>query len=253
MLQTTAKEVSLLMISDLVSLQFDFATKSFEENFETLSSLVKKTKQNSLVLAPELCLSGYSYTNLGESAKFSEKILPEIKKLSKDRILSLTLTQKRDGKFYDNAKMFYEGHEIYSRAKVKLFSLGDEQKYFQSGKTKDIGILSIDKVKVALLVCFELRFTKLWDKIKGADIILVPAFWGKARKSHLRALGVALAIANQCFVIISNSSDRDMASNSCIIDPFGVIKEDDNLNILTMPYDEKVIKKMRRYIDVGLR
>ena len=252
MLQTIAKEVSLLTISDLVSLQFDFATKSFEENFETLSSLVKKSKQNSLVLAPEFCLSGYSYINLEESAKFSQKILPELKRLSKGRILSLTLTQKKAGKFYDNAKIFYEGHEIYSRAKAKLFSIGDEQKYFQSGKTSDIGILKIDDVKISLLICFELRFTKLWDQIKGADIVLIPAFWGKARKSHLRALGIALAIANQCFVIISNSSDDDMASNSCIINPFGVITEDDNLNIITMPYDKKIIKKMRRYINIGL-
>lgn len=253
MLQITVKEASRLMISDLVSLQFDFTTKSFEENFETLSSLVKKTKKNSLVLAPEFCLSGYNYANLDKSAEFSEKILPKIKKLSGDRILSLTLTQKENGKFYDNAKIFHNGKEIYSRAKAKLFSIGDEQKYFQSGKTKDIGILNINKVKIALLICFELRFTKLWDKIKGADIILVPAFWGKARKSHLRALGMALAIANQCFVIISNSSDKDMASNSCVIDPFGVIREDDSLNILTMPYDEKTVKKMRRYIDIGLR
>ncbi len=241
------------MISDLVSLQFDYATKSFEENFETLSSLVKKTKKNSLVLAPELCLSGYSYEYLEESAKFSEEILPNIKELSKDRILSLTLTQKKDGKFYNNAKIFYNGDEIYSRAKVKLFSIGDEPKYFQSGKIQGISTTNIDKIKVALLVCFELRFTKLWDKVKGADIILVPSFWGKPRKSHLRALGIALAIANQCFVIISNSSDEDMASNSCIIDPFGVIVEDDNLDLLSVPYDKKIVKTMRRYIDIGLR
>ncbi len=241
------------MISDLVSLQFDYATKSFEENFETLSSLVKKTKKNSLVLAPELCLSGYSYEYLEESAKFSEEIFPKIRELSKDRILSLTLTQKKDGKFYNNAKIFYNGDEIYSRAKAKLFSIGDEQKYFQSGKIQDISTINIDKIKIALLVCFELRFTKLWDKVKGADIILVPSFWGKPRKSHLRALGIALAIANQCFVIISNSSDEDMASSSCIIDPFGVILENDNLDLLSVPYDKKIIKKMRRYIDIGLR
>jgi len=253
MWQTTAKEVYLSMISDLVSLQFDYATKSFEENFETLSNLVKKTKKNSLVLAPELCLSGYKYDNLDESANFSEKILPKIKELSKDRILSLTLTQKKDDKFYNNAKVFYDGEEIYSRAKAKLFSLGDEQNHFQSGEIRDISIINIQGVKIAILICFELRFTELWDKVKGADIILLPSYWGKPRKSHLKALSVALAIANQCFVVTSNSSDDNMASSSCIVDPFGVISEDDNLNITTMPYEKKTIKKMRRYIDIGLQ
>ena len=242
-----------MTISNLVSLQFDYATKSFEENFETLRTLVKKSEKNSLVLAPELCLSAYSYENLEESAKFSQKILPNIKELSKDIILSLTLTQKIDGKFYNNAKIFCDSQEIYSRSKAKLFSLGSEQDYFQSGKTEDMQIVENCGIKIALLVCFELRFVELWERLKGADIILVPSYWGKPRKSHLRALSIALAIANQCFVIVSNSSDTDMASGSCVIDPFGEIVEDDNLRFLSAKYDERLIKKMRRYLDIGIK
>ncbi len=241
------------MISDLVSLQFDYATRSFEENFETLSSLVKKTKKNSLILAPELCLSGYNYEHLEESARFSEKILPKIQELSRERILSLTLTQKRDGEFFNNAIIFHNQKKIYSRAKAKLFDLGNEQKYFKSGKTKDINIIDISGTKLALLVCFEIRFIDLWEKTKGADIILVPSFWGKPRKSHLRALGVALAVANQCFVVISNSSDEDMASGSSIITPFGDICEDDTSRLISNNFDKNIIKKMRRYINIGIK
>jgi predicted amidohydrolase len=241
------------MISNLVSLQFDYATKSFEENFETLSSLVKKTPINSLVLAPELCLSGYSFENLEQSAKFSQNVLKELKELSKKRILSLTMTEKIAGKFYNNAKIFFDNKEIYSQAKVKLFELGGEPLYFEGGDEKDIKIVECCGVKIAIIICFELRFIDLWQKIRGADIVLIPAYWGKPRKYQLRALSIAQAIANQCYVLVSNSSDEDMASNSSIINPFGEIKEDDKENILCEKFDKKVIQKMRRYMNIGLK
>ncbi len=252
MWQTIVKEVYLLMISKLVSLQFDYASKGFEENFEILKTLVAKTAKNSLVLAPELCLSGYSFENLEQSADFSQKVLPRMKELSKDKILSLSMTQKIDGKFYNNAKIFHDGKEIYSQPKVKLFKLGNEQDYFQSGKDEDVKLIEINGTKVAILICFELRFIELWKRVKGTDIILVPSYWGKPRKTQLDALSNALAIANQCFVIVSNSSDEDMASSSAIITPFGDASRDDDAQIITTKFDKNLIKKMRRYLDIGL-
>jgi len=252
MWQIIVKEASLLMISKLIALQFDYATKSFEENFETLRALVASCEKHSLVLAPELCLSAYSYENLEESAKFSQKILPQLRELSRNKSLCLTLTQEIDGKFYNNAKIFYDTKEVYSQAKVKLFALGGEPKYFQSGKTEDIKAVDVYGVKLSILICFELRFIELWERLRGSDVILIPSYWGKPRKSHLRALSIALAIANQCFVVVSNSTDMDMASGSCIIDPFGEVVDGDNLRLVSAKYDKRLIKKMRRYMDIGL-
>jgi len=252
MLQTTAKEVYRLMISDLIALQFDYATKSFEENFETLSSLVSKTPKNSLVLAPELCLSGYRYDNLEESSSFSQKLLPKIRKLSQNKIISLTLMQKVDNLYFNNAKIFYNGKEVYSRPKAKLFSLGEEEKYFAQGDGSKIQIVEIKGIKIALLVCFELRFIELWEKVKGADIILIPSYWGKGRKSHLESLSKALALINQCYVVVANSSDKNMASSSCVISPFGDVICDDFASTISAKYDTNTIRKMRRYINIGI-
>ncbi|NOX16436.1 MAG: carbon-nitrogen hydrolase family protein [Epsilonproteobacteria bacterium] len=239
------------MISDLVSLQFAYSKKSFKENFETLSFLVKNTPQNSIVLAPELCLSGYRYEELQKSADFSKKILPAVIKLSHKKTICLTLVLKIGEDFFNIAKIYHNQKEIYSRAKAKLFKLGNEEKYFTQGSEKDIKVVDIEGTKIALLICFELRFSKLWGKIKGADIILIPSYWGKGRKEHLKSLSIALAIMNQCFVIVSNSSDEDMASNSCIITPFGEIVQNDNLEIISKKYDKSLIEKMRRYINIA--
>jgi len=53
---------------------------------------------------------------------------------------------------------------------------------------------------------------------------------------------------NQCFVLLSNSSDSDMASSSAIIAPNGDVCIDDNKEIIDSVVDFREIKKMRRYI-----
>lgn len=236
----------------LVALQFNYENKSLEDNFKTLKRLLNKTPENSLVLAPELCLSGYKYDSMEESAKFSASILHEIKKLSTCKTIALTLIENIDGKYFNNLKIFHNGKIVQSRPKARLFPLGDEQLHFSSGVDKDIETITIDGIKIATLVCFELRFTELWQKTLGADIILVPAFWGKLRKAHLKTLCEALGVANQAFVIVANSSDEEMASSSAIVTPFGDVYRDDSAFIIKHEVDLNEIKKMRRYINIGL-
>jgi len=53
---------------------------------------------------------------------------------------------------------------------------------------------------------------------------------------------------NQCYVIVSNSSDADMASSSAIISPNGEVIQDDASDVIEGTVDFGEIKKMRRYI-----
>lgn len=236
----------------LVALQFAYKDKSLEENFETLATLVAQTLPNSIILAPELCLSGYKYEDMDKSAAFSKKIFPQILKLSCDKSIVLTLIEKENNSFFNTLYVLHNQTLIHKRAKAKLFPLGDEPKYFTSGSCDSIQVFNIDGIKIAVLICFELRFVELWYKILGADIILVPAFWGKARREHFETLTKALAITNQAFVIASNSCDEDMAASSGIITAFGEENRNNDLSLITQVYDPKINKTMRRYIDRGL-
>jgi hypothetical protein len=85
------------------------------------------------------------------------------------------------------------------------------------------------------------------------DILLVPALWGILRKRQLEIISDSLAVINQCYVMVSNSKNEDMASSSAIITPFGECVRDDEKDILQMQYDKKEIIKMRRYMDVGIK
>jgi predicted amidohydrolase len=137
---------------------------------------------------------------------------------------------------------------VHKQEKVKLFRLGDEDLYFRAGKKKKIKPFEIEGVKYAILICFELRFKELWKQIEGADVVLVVARWGLARKEHLEILSRSLAIMNQCYVLVSNSSDSDMASSSAVISPMGDITINDDLSAIEETIDFREIKKMRRYI-----
>ena len=236
---------------NLIALQVK-TTNDFQKNLEELKNLINSCEENSIILAPELALSGFSYDRMDEASTFSIKAIEEIKELSTNRIIALTFITKKDEKYFNTLYIFHNKKIIHTQSKFKLFPLGDELTHFKSGNLEDIKIININGLKIATLICFELRFPTLWEKIKGADVILNPAMWGLKRKDHYESISKTLALVNQCFVIASNSANDNMAKGSAIISPFGNVIKNDSKNKLEMIFDLDEIKKVRRYIDIGL-
>jgi predicted amidohydrolase len=239
---------------NLVALQFQTDDTNYQVNLDKLVSLINKAQEEDFIVAPELCLTGYSYDHLKDAANFSIDAIDTIKKLSKNKKISLTLTlfNKLSNKFTNTLHIFHKGQIVYTQDKSMLFTLNDEDKYFQAGNTDDFKIIEIDGLTIASLICFELRFLNLWEKFKGADIIIVPSMWGILRKQNFESLTNSLAIMNQCYVVASDSSNDTMASSSGIITPFGDEVRDDNKELISMLYDKKEIRKMRRYLNIGI-
>ena len=235
----------------LIALQIK-TTSNFQENLTYLKDLINLCEKDSLILAPELALSGFSYDKMEEATQFSLKAIEEIKELSKDKTIALTFITKKENKFFNTLYIFHNLQIIHTQSKVKLFPLGNELEYFSSGNVDNIKIIEINGLKIATLICFELRFPQLWEKIKGADIILNPAMWGLKRKDHYESISKALALVNQCFVIACNSADETMGKGSAIINPFGIVKKDDSKEIIEDIFDKNEIKKVRAYINIGL-
>lgn len=235
----------------LIALQIK-TTPNFQDNLDHLKELINSCEDNSLILAPELALSGFAYDNMQLAAQFSIKAIEELKELSINKTVALTFIVNHENKYFNTLHIFHNQNIIHTQSKVQLFPLGNELEYFSAGNIDDIKIIEINDLKIATLICFELRFPKLWEKIKGADIILNPAMWGIKRKDHYETISKSLALVNQCFVIACNSADDNMAKGSAIINPFGIVKKDDNLEIIEEKFDLDEIKKVRTYINIGL-
>ncbi len=236
---------------NLIALQVK-TSKDFQKNLEHLKSLIQKCEENSIILAPEIALSGFCYDRMQEASNFSIKAIEEIKELAFNKTIALTFITKKDDKYYNTLHVFHKQEILHTQSKVQLFPLGNELEHFEAGNKEDIKILDINGLKVATLICFELRFPQLWEKVKGADIILNPAMWGIKRKDHYETISKSLALVNQCFVIASNSADDNMAKGSAIISPFGNVVKDDEKEIIKVSADLNEIKKVRKYINIGL-
>lgn len=232
---------------EAISLQLPVVQR-YQDNLEKLIECLEKHQDKALIVAPEVCLTGFDYMHLKTAAKFSAKALKIIKKIVDRQIVVLTLILEDKGGFVNRAIVIHKHKVVHRQEKVKLFALGNETRYFLSGKKKNIKLFEIEGVKFALLICFELRFKTFWKQIEGADIVVIPARWGLPRKQHLEILSRALAVMNQCYVVVSNSSDADMARSSAIISPNGDVVQNDTQPQVKGIVDFRQIKRMRRYI-----
>ncbi len=222
--------------------------KRYQENLDRLLEEIKKHQDKQIIITPEVYLTAYDYEHLTTAAKFSAKALKTLKQEVDEQIVVTTLILEDGDEFVNQAVVIHKHKVVHRQDKVKLFKLGDEDIYLTAGKKKKIKPFEIEGVTYALLICFELRFKDLWKQIEGADIVLVPARWGLPRKKHLEILSSALAVMNQCYVLLSNSSDSDMASSSAIISPNGNSVIDDENEAIEGSVDFREIKKIRRYI-----
>ncbi len=236
----------------LVSLLFQ-TSQGYENNLQTLLENIDKAPQNSIIVAPEVCLTGFDYENIDKAVAFSTYATKEIKKHAKNKIIILTMLDARNEEIFNLVKVFYEGEVVLERPKARLFHLGNEEKYMHEGTDEEIQIIELAGVKIAVLVCFELRFKELWKRCEGADVIAVPSWWGELRSEHFTTLTRALAIINQCYVIASDSLNSQCSKKSGIITPQGEATYNGNVACLSIEYKKSQIDLMRRYLDVGIQ
>ena len=224
----------------------------YEKNLSCFIAEIEKAPDFSIIVAPEVCLTGFDYKDFEEAASFGKRALEELLQFSTNKIITFTMIEKVENRFYNYAYVLYKNKIIHKQAKYKLFQFGGEGKYFSEGREEDIKIFEIDGIKFALLICFELRFKELWLQLEGADIILVPAQWGKIRSEHFQTLTNALALLNECYVVASDANNSDTTALSGVIDPFGQEVRNSGLKAIYEPYRPEQIKKMRRYLDIGI-
>jgi len=236
----------------LCSLLFK-TTDDYQYNLQTLLTLITQTEEGSIVVAPEVCLTSFDYKRMNEMLLFAPQATEALKKASFHKIIIITMLEKENGKIFNFAKIFYNGEVVFKRAKAKLFKFGDEDKYMREGSVEDFEIIEVAGIKLAVIICFELRFKELWQKAEGADVIAVPSWWGELRTEHFKILTQALALMNQCYVIASDSANKECTAMSGIITPQGEAFRNGNKPCLEVEYNKKEIALMRRYMDVGIQ
>ena len=205
----------------------------YNYNLDKLVNYIK-TSTSKLIVAPEVCVTGFDYANFQKANKFANTIKDTVLALSDNKIIVFSVIEDNKNYIY----VFYNQKIIYKRAKIKLF--GYEKRYFEAGND-EVEIFEVDGIKFGVLVCFEVRFIEYWQKLRGVDVVLIPAMWGEERKEHLITLSMALALSLQSYVVVSDG----LAKSSSIIDPWAKRLQNTD-EILTAKIDFDYIYKIRK-------
>lgn len=235
----------------LCSLLFE-TTSDYDANLQTLLGLIEQCPKDSFIVAPEVSLTGFDYDNFDDVIAFASKATEALLKACEDKTLFVTIIEKEGEEVFNHLKVFHNNQVIHQRAKAKLFRFGGEHHHFKEGDASDVVIFQSQGMKIGVLVCFELRFKEFYKALEGCDLIVIPAWWGKARAEHFKTLTKALAILNQCYVLFSDSKNEECTQESGIITPQGEAFCNGNTACLCRSYSKKEIALMRRYMDVGI-
>ena len=117
--------------------------------------------------------------------------------------------------------------------KVHLFSFRKGEESYDEAAFIEAGELpvAVDTPfgRVALSICYDLRFPELYRSLGPVDLILMPAaFTDTTGRAHWEILLRARAIENQCYLLAvgqggRHENGRVTHGNSMIVDPWGEI------------------------------
>lgn len=225
---------------------------NFENNLTRLILLVVQSPDDAMIVAPEVCLTGFAYDRFEEAATFTPYALDKLLGFVGNRLVIFTAITKLGEEFHNIAYALNDGKVLHAQSKAKLFTLGGEVEHFHAGEETKILPFEFEGIKIGILICFELRFKTLWQQLEGCDIIAIPAQWRKIRTEHFVTLTNALAVMNQCYVVASDANNNDTSAMSGIINPFGNDLRNSGMESLSSTYEKRTITAMRRYLDVGI-
>ncbi|RDU71363.1 carbon-nitrogen hydrolase family protein [Helicobacter anseris] len=224
--------------------------QDFNANLEFLLKQINQAQKDSIILAPEVMLTGFAYQKMEEASEFSRIATEKILDATTNKTCIITMIEKNNQMFFNNLKVFHNNEVIHKQAKTKLFVLGDEHLHFKQGDIGECVPFMIDGIKCSALICFELRFPQMWDLVRDSDMVFVCAQWGGPRKEHFETLSRAMAILNQSYVITSNPKNLQMAKGSAIISPYGLVFKNDRKEVIELEVNLEEVSRVRKYIQV---
>ncbi|WP_058304210.1 carbon-nitrogen family hydrolase [Gorillibacterium timonense] len=227
------------------------------------SSLDRETGEScaSLFLLPELWTTGYDLPRLSVIADpegdQTIAFLSSLARTYQTTVIGGSYARLTANGIYNSMPFIdRDGRLLGHYDKLHLFGLMNEPSYLKPGSHK--GLFQLDGIVSAGVICYDIRFPE-WIRahvLAGAEVLFVAAEWPDVRLEHWRALLIARAIENQCYVIACNRAgidpDNRFAGHSLIIDPWGEVIAEAGLDeeVLTAIIDLNRVKEARSRIPV---
>lgn len=221
--------------------QTDIVWEDKTANFARVRNLLEATRQSpqpgGLIVLPEMFATGFSMNaraiaedvRSGETADF----LADLARRSGCHVLAGMVTVTSDlenpaRRPYNEAVVVAPDGTLAGRyRKRRPFTPSGERDRYVAGSSPVV--LEIGGIRVAPLICYDLRFPELFRVATavGTDLFCVISNWPDRRQHHQSLLLRARAIENQAFVLGVNRCGSDphfvYAGGSALIDPHGEV------------------------------
>ena len=234
-----------------------------EDNLAAAERMIGEAagRDSDLILLPELWSSGYDLENAADyAAELGCGMFEQLADAARaNRIAVFGSILERQGDQVMNCATYHDaaGQLCGVYRKIHLFRLFDEHLWLGEGLQPTV--LQQPWGQAGLSICYDLRFPELFRRYAvadGAKLMLLCAEWPLARLEHWRALLIARAIENQCFVAAANSCGDTggtvFAGHSMVIDPWGhvIAEAGEDPCLLTAEIDLAEVGRVRQRIPV---
>ena len=185
-----------------------------------------------LLMLPELWLTGYDLARAVQlAAPLDEGAFASMADLARRHqihVVGSALAAHPGRKPFNTAALYGpDGSRLGAYRKIHLWAPLGEVEYMSAGE--EMLVFDWPWGRVALAVCYDLRFPELWRSLalSGAQLVLIPSEWPTKRIEHWRLFLRARAVENQFFVAGCNragaDTDGDYGGFSAATDPWGQV------------------------------
>jgi len=205
------------------------------KNLVQLERLLSKAKLGivDLIVFPEFVLGDIKSKTLSKKALRFKSFCRE----NSVNAVSGSIPEEDNGKWYNTSFLIGRTGDLIGR--YRKMHLGPLEGGYAAGD--EIGIFSIDVVKVGLGICRDLWFPEYWRILKkrGASLFIVPSFIEKPEWGGFLAMAKARALENQVYLLLCNNGQSGVG-RSCV-----------------MQYDSSIVSSLREkpgilFVDLDL-
>lgn len=201
------------MIKDLLNVavfQFDLVWENPAENRVLIDEMLLETRDTTdVVFLPEMFTTGFSM-NIKEMAEtVGGETVDWMKVRSRELDVAIcgSLIIKENQQYFNRILFVEPSGKVSFYNKRHLFSMGNENQYFQAGTERLI--VDYKGWRICPLICYDLRFP-VWSRNRNEyDLLVYSANWPGVRSDVWNTLLKARAIENQCYVVGVNRVGAD--------------------------------------------
>ncbi len=219
-------------------LQFG-STHDKSANLDKIRRLLRRASAD-LIIMPEysmLNIVGLSPEKVYElSEDLNGNFIRGISKIATEYsahvVVGVIIRSSNPPKVFNTALLIGPSGDVWiSYRKIHLFNAYGyrESDYMEYG-SEPSPVVDIGKAKVAIAICFDIRFPELFRiyALSGAELIAIPAGWfkGPAKEETLSFLARCRAHENTVYIAIANQYSEHFTGRSMIVDPLGIVVAD---------------------------